>query len=216
MPISSYFDEKLNKTFFRVRHSKSSSVIKGIRVDRRIDGIETEKEAEKIYSKLMVQLEREIMEAEAKGFLWSKLVEDWELAARAGNIFIRQLSKAVIYDYVVIIRQWTQEWMDLHVAEIDRARAWMVLDRIEREKSIARRKRLRTAGNPVWKNQRDYDCSYGWLPLHQARGRENARDFKPRADSHPSHLREKLEPSLVSYLVVSSFYGYAFRRTVCP
>ncbi len=41
--------------------------------------------------------------------------------------------------------------MKLHVTEIDRARAWMILDQVEREISISRRKRLRTAIDAVFK-----------------------------------------------------------------
>jgi hypothetical protein len=89
--------------------------------------------------------------AEHKSCLWKNLVDEWEVTARKGDIFIRDLNAQTIDDYAYIIRDHCKEWMNLHVAEIDRARAWMVLNRVEREISISRRKRLRTVIDAVFK-----------------------------------------------------------------
>ncbi|MBY0315627.1 MAG: site-specific integrase [Bdellovibrionales bacterium] len=151
MSVTSYFDEKTNQTLFRVRCSKTSSQVKGVRVDRRIDGILTEREAHKVHAKLIVQVERALLEAESKGSLWSTLVDEWELAAKSNDIFIREITIGTVEDYISIIRDRTSDWMKLTVTEIDRARAWLVLDRTERETSIGRRKRLRTAIDAIYK-----------------------------------------------------------------
>lgn len=151
MAIHSYQDSKTGETFFRVRISRSSSTHPGVEIDKKAFGLKTRAEAEKTERKLMAQAERELVEAESKSCIWDTLVEEWELSAKAGDIFIRDVMRGTIEDYVHIIRLHTDDWMKLHVAEIDRARAWMTLDRIEREVSITRRKKLRTAVDAVFK-----------------------------------------------------------------
>jgi len=151
MAINSYQDSKTGETVFRVRVTRASSTHPGVEIDKKSFGIKTRSEAEKVEKKLMVQAERELIHAESKSCIWEKIVEEWELSARAGDIFIREVSKGTVEDYIHILETHTAEWMKLHVAEIDRARAWMVLDKVEREISIARRKKLRTAIDAVFK-----------------------------------------------------------------
>ncbi len=151
MPISTYIDKRTNETLYRVRIFRSSTTQQGVVIDKRAQGFRTKSEAERAEKKLFVQVERELLEAESRSCRWDSLLSEWELAAKTDDIFIRKLSNAVIRDYVDIISEWTQDWMSLHVAEIDRARAWIILDRIEREVSVTRRKRLRTAIDAVFK-----------------------------------------------------------------
>lgn len=151
MPISSYIDGKTNETLYRVRIYRSSSSVPGVIIDKRAQGFKTKLEAEKTEKKLFFQVERELLEAESKSCSWDKLISDWEVAARSGDIFIRELSSSTVADYVQVIRDYCGDWLKLHVSEIDRARAWMVLDKVEREVSISRRKRLRTAIDAIFK-----------------------------------------------------------------
>lgn len=151
MSINSYIDKKTGKTLFKVRIKRTSSTQAGVKVDKRAFGFKTMAEAERAQRKLFVQVERELFENEQKSCLWEGLVNEWEVAAKSGDIFIRELAKQTIDDYVHVIRENCKEWTKLHVSEIDRARAWMVLDRVEREISISRRKRLRTAVDAIFK-----------------------------------------------------------------
>lgn len=151
MPVSTYVDPKSGETLFRVRIFRSSSTIPGVIVDKRSQGFKTKTEAERAEKKLFVQVERELLEAESRSCRWEVLIGEWELAAKSGDIFIREITVGTVTDYVQVVRDHTSEWMKLHVSEIDRARAWMVLDRIEREISISRRKRLRTSIDAIFK-----------------------------------------------------------------
>lgn len=151
MPISTYVDKKSNETLYRVRIFRSSATHPGVVIDKRALGFKTKIEAERAEKKLFIQVERELIEAESRSCKWESLIAEWELAARKGDIFIRELSQGTVREYVDIIHDWTGDWMKLHVTEIDRARAWMVLDRVEREISITRRKRLRTAIDAIFK-----------------------------------------------------------------
>jgi integrase len=149
MAITVYVDSKTGEELHRVRVSKRCAT-QG-QAERQAKGFKTRREAEKAEMKLLLQLERDVIVLEGKGCLWGSLVTDWELAARTGNIFVREISSQTINDYVFVIRDHCDDWMNLSVTEIDRARAWMILDRVEREISVSRRKRLRTAIDAVFK-----------------------------------------------------------------
>ena len=99
MPISSYTDSKAGQTLFKVRVSRSSSTQPGVIVDKRAIGFKTKFEAERAEKKLFVQIERELVQAEQKSCLWEVLVDDWKMAARRGDIFVRELSPQTVDDY---------------------------------------------------------------------------------------------------------------------
>lgn len=154
MAIKRYFDEKLKRDCFRVRVVRKSKAVIGLVVQKKAFGLLTELEAKRVEKTLLLEAERELVNRENLGGLWSTIVDEWELAARAGDIFTkdRALSQATIDNYLTVIRDHTFDWAKLHVSEIDRGLAWRTLERVEREISIARRKHLRSA----------VDAVYGW------------------------------------------------------
>lgn len=150
MAISTYIDEKQNKELFKVRVVRKSTSNPGVVVTKRAFAIESLSDAQKIERKLNLQAERELIENEGKGCVWENLLEVWEKSTKAGDIFSKQLTAGTIEDYAFLIRTYTSDWLKLHVSEIDKAMAWLVLDKIEREVSVSRRKRLRTAIDAVF------------------------------------------------------------------
>lgn len=151
MTIKKYFDKDLNRDCYQVRITRASVENLGPKVDRKISKIETYEEAKKVEKKLCFEVERKLVAEENRTMLWENLVEDWALAARTGDIFIKQLTKGTIWEYRCVIREFTKEWFNLRVGEIDKSRAWLLMDQVERDVSIARRKRLRTAIDTVYK-----------------------------------------------------------------
>lgn len=151
MPIKEYTDNVSGKKLFRARVVRTSPINSKIVVDKMLTGFKTKLEAERADRRLLVEVERELRIAEAQGSKWRSLVDEWELAARSGDIFIREIGRQTVDDYVFIVREHTEDWMDLHVSEIDRAKAWLKLDRADREISVSRRKRLRTAIDAIFK-----------------------------------------------------------------
>lgn len=92
MPISTYVDQKTNETLFRVRITRSSATHPGVVVDKRAQGYKSKSEAERAEKKLFIQVERELLEAESRSCKWESLLEEWELSAKAGDIFIREMA----------------------------------------------------------------------------------------------------------------------------
>lgn len=150
MAIKKYFDEKLQREVFRVRIVRKSTIKPGVSVVKREYGITSLSEAERIEKKLNFLAERELVTEEQKSCLWEQLVEDWTLATMKGDVFARHLSKGTLEEYASVLQKYTSDWNKLHAEEIDKARAWMLLDRIDREVSISRRKRLRSAIDAVF------------------------------------------------------------------
>lgn len=155
MSVSSYNDPKTGEQLFKIRARRSSSVQIGLEIDKRQKGFKTLAAAEKAERRLLLEAERELLEAEQKGLLWSTLVDEWEKVASGDNaeeaIFQKQLNPNTISDYTIVIRTHCKEWEKLHAKEIDRALAWKTLDHVERTVSVSRRKRLRIAVDAVYR-----------------------------------------------------------------
>jgi integrase len=196
MPISSYVDSKTGQTLFKVRIYRTSASRPDIVVDKRAMGFRNRSDAERAEKKLFIVVERELVQAEQKSCLWEALVDEWEVSARRRDIFIRDLSPQTIDDYVYSIRHHCKDWLRLHVAEIDRARAWMVLDRVERELSIARRKRLRTA----------IDAVFNWGILS---GRLNGISSIPTGGFKSLQKEEEKMPEILTLDQIKTLLSYA-------
>lgn len=150
MAIVKYYDEKEGRELYKVRVVRKSSAKSGVRLDRVALKISTLAEAEKVEKQLNRELDREIISKVIAGQKWGSLVYEWYEAVFSKDIFTRQLGKGTLEEYYQVLTTYTKEWNGLAIEEIDKARAWVILDRVERELSVARRKRLRTAIDSVY------------------------------------------------------------------
>lgn len=107
-------------------------------------------EAEKLEKTLNREAERELYAKEAEGARWGNLVDEWIEAVQSKNLFTKPLGWSAIEDYTTLLKKYTSEWNNLSIEEIDRTKAWMLLERVDREYSIFRRKHLRTAIDGVY------------------------------------------------------------------
>ncbi len=149
MAISEYTENGVK--LFRIRIVKKSIEQAGVVVDKKDEGIKTQAEAEKIHRKLELEATRELVQREAKGQTWGHLVSAWEIAVKEKEIFTRDMTIETRDDYLSVLRTYAGDWIDIHVSEIDKARTWRLLDKVEREMSFHRRKRLRAAIDNVFK-----------------------------------------------------------------
>lgn len=150
MGITQYVDEKDGRSYYRVRVVKKSAAKPGLVVDKQIRQISTFAEAEKVEAKLHRETERELILSEVKLSEWGVLVEEWYEAAWHQNIFTKAITRATCDCYREVLVTYTTEWWKTPYDKIDRAKAWMLMDRVERDVSISRRKRLRTAIDAVF------------------------------------------------------------------
>lgn len=148
MAIADYIED--GKKLWKVRVNLRSPTVEGLRVEKKKSGITSEAAANRINRQFERECERLLMEKEAKGLSWECLIEDWEVAAKNDDVFIRTLALGTIEDYVAVVKKFTSDWFKSPAKEIDRAMAWRVLESVEREYTISRRKRLRTAIDAIF------------------------------------------------------------------
>ncbi len=154
MAISKYVDKKDGKEYYCVRLCLKSTMNNLIRVDKKQSRILTIQEAEKIEKKFKQEGHRTLFEKENQALSWGHILEEWELAARNENIFLRQITDQTREEYYILLKRWTEDWHKIPVDQLDRATVWRKLDQIEKEVSISRSKRFKTAFENVlnWAN----------------------------------------------------------------
>ena len=144
--------KKLGENNYQVRVKVRSKTKLGLEAEHSRSGIKSRKEAERL-EKGVIRDEalRKLIKKEQSAGCWGNIIEAWATAAVEGDIFIRKISRGTIDDYVAVLDSYTADWFPLMIEDIDQAMAWRLLDRVESEVSIARRKRLRTAIDAIFK-----------------------------------------------------------------
>lgn len=104
---------------------------------------------------------------------------------RSGDIFTKALTGATISDYSTLLKNYTKEWYDTPVHQIDRAMGWKLLDHMDRTVSITRRKKLRSAIDSVF--------SWGFLS-----GRIKGTQFSPTEGYKTSVKQEEKIPEILN------------------
>jgi integrase len=123
----------------------------GNRHQRRKSNIASKTQAERTERVLIRELEAELLNVKSAGPKWGELVEKWELAARANNLFGKQIQSVTINDHIGALRTYTNTWWDLPANQIERADAHEVFELMKIEgKSHARKKNVKSAINTVF------------------------------------------------------------------
>lgn len=152
--VSKYTNPKDGKEYFKVRivrKSRREDTGEPVSVEKRAQLIKTHIEALKIEKKLNQEAERELYESKDAQVKWGSLVKDWYEAAWNRDIFARGLSKTTADNYQSILTEHTSCWSHFRIDEIDKAKAWLLLERVERNVSIVRRKKVRTVIDAVYR-----------------------------------------------------------------
>ena len=142
--------ENDGQIFYRVRVVKRSSQDPSLCAIRCVNEIKSFSEAQKIERKLIAQTERALLEKEHQCAKWETLIKEWQEATLKGDIFTRELTQGTVKDYVRLLTDHTKNWLNLPTTEITKAMAWQAMDAIEREISVTRRKKLRSAIDAVF------------------------------------------------------------------
>lgn len=196
MAIKSYFDEESKQEFFRIRVVRKSSTMPGVAVTKKAQKISSLTEAKRLERILLQQCERDLLDAERKCIAWDTLVDQWELAVRAHDIFTRDVTPRTVEEYLTVIRCHTSEWNGQPANEIDRAQAWLVMDRVEREISVSRRKRLRSA----------IDSVFSWAILS---GRLKGIKDVPTEGYKSNRKQEEKLPEILNLSEIRKLLAYA-------
>jgi integrase len=113
--------EKDGKTLWRVYldlHGRGQS---RARVQKRINGIESEREACTIEKRLLRELTEQLAKLENQGVSWREVIARW---ARHQELYpSRRMAKTTIEDYQALMLNWTTPWLDRPAAELNRGDA---------------------------------------------------------------------------------------------
>lgn len=116
MAILSY--EKNGKTFWQVYIDIRSRMDRTIRVQKRVNGLESEKDAKNEEKKLLRVLSGQLAALEAVGPKWEDLIDRW---VRHQELYpTGRYVDTTISDYRAILRKWTADWLDKPASEITR------------------------------------------------------------------------------------------------
>ena len=103
MSVSQY--EKDGRFYWRVYLDLRSRRNRQARVQRRVNGIESEKEALAEEKRLLRELTSELARLESLGLRWSEVVDRWEDQQRSRPT--RHYALTTIVDHVALLRNWT-------------------------------------------------------------------------------------------------------------
>lgn len=116
MAISSYDKDgqMLWKVYVDIRSRKDRT----LRVQKRVVGLESEREAMSEERKLVRELTERLSDLEAAGQRWGQIVDAWE---RHNELYpSSKYAKTTVIDYVSLLRNWTSSWLEIAAADISR------------------------------------------------------------------------------------------------
>ncbi|USN48577.1 MAG: site-specific integrase [Pseudobdellovibrionaceae bacterium] len=190
--------EKQGQKLYQVRESVRSQYDPTIRIERSRSGIKTKQDAKRISKQLLRTAQQEVSRLEHRGVLWKDLVGRWELSAREDRLHSRSISEGTIEEYRSVLTRFVGHWAEKPVKEIDKADAWSALDEVEREISVSRRKRLRTAIDSVFK----------WAILS---GTVKGISYIPTDGYKSTRKEEEKLPEILNLTEIRTLLEYAFK-----
>ena len=147
MAISKY--EKDGKTFWQVYIDLRSRKDRTIRIQKRINGIESEKAAISEDKKLFRDLSEKLAQLEANGIRWKEVIDRW---CRHQELYsVGKYVPTTIIDYGALLRKWTTSWLNRPASEINRGDGREVLQRAQLEgKKHSFRKHLKSVIHTIY------------------------------------------------------------------
>ena len=116
MAVSKY--EKDGQQLWQVYVDIRSRKSREVRVQKRVNGLETEKAALTEEKRLIRELSSKLATLESKGLKWRDVIDRWE---RFHELYPSdRYAETTIIDYTAILRNWTRPWLDRVASELNR------------------------------------------------------------------------------------------------
>jgi len=117
MAISSY--ELYGKTYWKVYVDLRGRGESNARVQKRIMGLKSEREAIAAEKRLIRELSTELSHKAAQGVPWSEIIDRW---VRQQELYpTKRLAKTTLQDYEAVLRNYTKKWLTKNASELNRA-----------------------------------------------------------------------------------------------
>lgn len=127
MAITKY--EKDGETFWRVYLNFRSKKDSRVRIQKRVNGISSEREARIKEKNLILEVSGQLIKEESSGLTWLEVIERW---VRQQELYpSRRLARSTIMDYEAVLRNWTKSWLNRPAAELNRGDGRDVFRQVE-------------------------------------------------------------------------------------
>jgi integrase len=122
-----------------------------LRFQKRVTGIKTKTEAQRVEKNLLKELTMKVAQSEGHGFTWRMVVDKWASFVESPYYLDQQYNPATVRDYISMMQIWTKAWLDRPASEITRGDGREVLDAvILKGRSKAFQKRLKNTINMIF------------------------------------------------------------------
>lgn len=128
MSINKY--EKDGKTFYTVYRNVLGKDNRRLRIQKRINEIETYKEALRIEKKLISELAIKMEKLEGRGLFWDEIIDRWVVSAKNGLLGDKASQEAYIKDHQYRLK-YTKRWKNKVAADINKADARKLLNDVK-------------------------------------------------------------------------------------
>ena len=119
--IHGYFDlRKRRKNLLAGLCRYPSRTDRTIRVQRRVNGLETERAALTEEKRLVRELSAKLAKAEYAGLRWKDVIDRWVLHQELYPT--KRYAQTTIIDYAAVLRKWTTPWLTSRLR--DQSRRW--------------------------------------------------------------------------------------------
>lgn len=147
MAINSY--EKDGKVQWQVYIDIRSRIDRSVRVQKRVNGIESEKAALVLEKRLLRELSDKLTKIETTGMTWKEVIERW---VRHQELYPSgRYVSTTIMDYAAVLKRWTAPWLNRPAAELNRADGREILLQAQEEgKQHSFRKHLKSVIHLVY------------------------------------------------------------------
>jgi len=116
MAVSAY--QKNGKDLWRIYVDFKSRKDRRIRVQKRVNGFTSESAAIEHEKRILRNLAEKLASLESRGIKWRDLIERWQ---RHQEIYpSKRYALTTIQDYVSLLRNWTQLWMNRFTSDLNR------------------------------------------------------------------------------------------------
>lgn len=150
MAISNYMTEEGAKEF-AVYVNLRSRPMPHLRFQKRVRGIKTKTEAQRIEKNLIKELALKVAHSEGHGFTWRMVVDKWASFVESPYCMDRKYNPSTIKDYVSMMRTWTKDWLDIPASVLSRGDGREVLDQVLLSgRTKAFQKRLKNTINMIF------------------------------------------------------------------
>ena len=148
MAISKY--EKDGQTFWRVYIDLRGRKDSRARVQKRINGLTSEREAKSEEKRLLRELSEQLTLLESRGLTWEEVIDRW---CRHQELYpTKKYAVATLQDYESIVRKWTKPWLNRVASELNRGDGREILRQAsDANKSFALLHRLKCTINLMYK-----------------------------------------------------------------